>query len=53
MKSYNGRLLRFAMHFLSDKRDAEECVNDNLFPGFFAIQNARFYAFLDSLFDFT
>ena len=28
MKSYNGRLLRFAMHFLSDKRDAEECVND-------------------------
>lgn len=28
MKSYNGRLLRFAMRFLSDQRDAEECVND-------------------------
>ena len=28
MKSYNGRLLRFAMRFLSDTRDAEECVND-------------------------
>ena len=25
---YGGRLLRFAMRFLSDKRDAEECVND-------------------------
>ena len=28
MKSYNGRLLRFASRFLSDPRDAEECVND-------------------------
>jgi len=28
MRSYNGRLLRFAMRFLSDQRDAEECVND-------------------------
>jgi len=28
MNSYNGRLLRFAMRFLSDSRDAEECVND-------------------------
>ncbi|MBR5973582.1 MAG: sigma-70 family RNA polymerase sigma factor [Clostridiales bacterium] len=28
IKSYNGRLLRFASRFLSDKRDAEECVND-------------------------
>lgn len=28
MKCYNSRLLRFAMRFLSDKRDAEECVND-------------------------
>lgn len=28
MTNYNGRLLRFAMRFLSDERDAEECVND-------------------------
>ena len=28
MKSYNGRLYRFALRFLSDPRDAEECVND-------------------------
>lgn len=28
MKNYNHRLLRFAMHFLSDNRDAEECVSD-------------------------
>lgn len=28
MKSYNDRLFRFAMRFLSDRRDAEECVND-------------------------
>ena len=28
MSNYNGRLLRFAMRFLSDERDAEECVND-------------------------
>ncbi len=28
IKCYNGRLLRFATRFLSDQRDAEECVND-------------------------
>lgn len=28
MNSYHNRLLRFAMRFLSDSRDAEECVND-------------------------
>ena len=28
MNKYNGRLLRFAIRFLSDERDAEECVND-------------------------
>ncbi len=28
MKSYNDRLFRFALRFLSDPRDAEECVND-------------------------
>ncbi len=28
MSNYNGRLLRFAMRFLSDERDAEECIND-------------------------
>ena len=28
MKSYNGHLYRFALRFLSDPRDAEECVND-------------------------
>ncbi len=28
IKCYNGRLMRFASRFLSDNRDAEECVND-------------------------
>ena len=28
MKRYNERLFRFARRFLSDDRDAEECVND-------------------------
>ena len=28
MESYNDRLFRFAKRFLSDDRDAEECVND-------------------------
>ena len=28
MDSYGGRLTRFAMRFLSDRRDAEECVSD-------------------------
>ena len=28
MKSYNDRLFRFALRFLSDPRDAEECVSD-------------------------
>lgn len=28
IRCYNSRLLRFASHFLSDKRDVEECVND-------------------------
>lgn len=28
IECYNGRLLRFASRFLSDRRDAEECVND-------------------------
>ena len=28
MEHYGGRLGRFAQRFLSDKRDAEECVND-------------------------
>ena len=28
IKCYNSRLLRFASRFLSDSRDAEECVND-------------------------
>ena len=28
MQSYGSRLLRLAGHFLSDRRDAEECVND-------------------------
>lgn len=28
MKCYNERLFRFAKRFLSDDRDAEECVND-------------------------
>lgn len=28
MKYYNEKLLRFSLRFLSDRRDAEECVND-------------------------
>ncbi len=28
MNSYGGRLKRFAMRFLSDERDIEECLND-------------------------
>lgn len=28
MERYNARLIRLASMFLSDRRDAEECVND-------------------------
>ena len=52
MKSYNGRLLRFAMHFLSDKRDAEECVNDTYVRAWDTIPPNRpdnFFAYLAAL----
>lgn len=52
MKSYNGRLLRLAMHFLSDKRDAEECVNDTYVRAWGTIPPNRpdnFFAYLAAL----
>ncbi len=52
MKSYNGRLLRFAMSFLSDQRDAEECVNDTYARAWNTIPPNRpdnLYAYLAAL----
>ena len=52
MKSYNGRLIRFAMHFLSDIRDAEECVNDTYVRAWDTIPPNRpdnFFAYLAAL----
>ena len=41
MKKYGSRLLHFALGFLGDERDAEECVNDAYLKAWQAIPAAK------------
>ena len=56
MKKYGRRLLHFALGFLGDKRDAEECVNDAYMKAWGSIppnEPADLYAYLARICRFT
>ena len=56
MKKYGSRLLHFALGFVGDKRDAEECVNDAYLKAWGSIpphEPADLYAYLARICRFT
>ena len=56
MKKYGSRLILFALGFLGDKRDAEECVNDAYLKAWDSIpphEPADLYAYLARICRFT
>ena len=56
MKKYGSRLLHFALGFLGDERDAEECVNDAYLKAWDSIpphEPADLYAYLARICRFT